>query len=86
MKKEKFTSNNGNKISNLEGIKLKKFPEDNKWKNFNIKKKNFNEESKNKNFEYIKIKNIKSLYIRKIIFSLIDEKVRLNMIKYSKYF
>ena len=45
-----------------------------------------NGKSKNKNFEYIKIKNIKSLYIEKIIFSFINEKVRLNMIKYSKYF
>ena len=68
------------------GAKLKEIPEDNKRINYNIKKENLFGGSGGENFEYIKIKNIKSLYIVKIIFSFIDEKVRLNMIKYSKYF
>ena len=53
-KKEIFTSNIGNKIPNLAGIKLEEFPQDNKRKNYNIKKENLNGESKNKNLNISK--------------------------------
>ena len=83
-KKEIFNSNIANKSNNLKGSKLEKFHEDNTRKNNNIRKDNLNEVSKNKNLKYTKIKNIKSLYIQKLIFSFTNEKVKLNMIKYSK--
>ena len=85
-KKEIFNSNVANKSNNLKGSKLEKFHKDNTRKNNNIRKDNLNEVSKNENLKYTKIKNIKSLYMQKLIFSFTNEKVKLNMIKYSKYF